>query len=68
MARSTKQQTATITAPRPNARTAARPAKTASAGSNGAVKVTRQHDGAPGLGHPIFDQLIDELGDPRSSA
>jgi len=34
--------------------------------SNG--RVPRQHDAEPGQGHPIFDELIAELGDPRRSA
>ena len=67
MVRSTKQQTATATAVRPTAR-APRPSKTAKGGANGAVRTVSQPDGAPGLGHPIFDELIAEFGDPRRSA
>ena len=73
MVRSTKQETATVPAARPDA-LGPRPSKSAKNGTsgairtNGAIRTVSQHDGAPGLGHPIFDQLIAELGDPSRTA
>jgi hypothetical protein len=69
VARSTRQQTASAPAALapPNAR-AFQPSKTSKPGANGTAgsqKLTHPHDGAPGLGSPIFDELIAELGDPR---
>ena len=69
MARSTKQPTAP--ADHRSAGTSRTPKSGSSNGSGEAHTPrgkTRQHDGAPGLGHPIFDELIAELGDPRRSA
>ncbi len=72
MARSTKQQTASATAgqTKGSPRTPKATAKSRTGGtartSNG--NVTQLHDTGPGLGHPIFDELIAELGDPRRSA
>ena len=65
MAQGTKQRTASAPMARPNVR-APRPSATTGPSTDTAIpKVTRQHDGAPGLGSPIFDELVAELGDPR---
>jgi len=73
VARSTKQRPNTSAAPS-NA-TTSRPSRNAQAraSSGGMIRssngrVPRQHDAEPGQGHPIFDELIAELGDPRRSA
>lgn len=68
MARSTKQQTASAPVARPSAR-GSQPTKTAKPGANGAARLqkgARRHDSAPGLGSPIFEELVAELGDPLS--